>query len=282
MAGPYSFSEYQQVYVACRSIFQGRNAKIRRLSKIKSVFKVKAEVVESVVEEMGEEKVANVALDLLREKVFKYETKARARFPAAFQIETGTRNSINGLEAERATSHTAEPQDDIFSSEDDIHVIRTPDWDSESDLDNTKCQNEADRMAEGLRNNVGACKIRELRVEIDRQVAIRQAAKTALEDHAATEMDDIRRQREELDKREQALIGDMAKKESKQKALLSGSIDRFLDSRFGKSAEQLGPQTERGEATEKSTEEATEDYTQVSKEESAEQSADDMEFDLFD
>ncbi|KAF4878772.1 hypothetical protein CGCSCA1_v002230 [Colletotrichum siamense] len=142
--------------------------------------------------------------------------------------------------------------------------------------------NQAVIVAEGLRNNVGACKIREFRVEIDRQVAIRQAAKTALEDHAATEMDDIRRQREELDKREQALITDMTKKGSKQKALFSGLIDRFLDSRFGKSAEQLEPQTERGEATEESTEETTESYTKVSKEESAEQSAEDMEFDSFD
>ncbi|KAF4819158.1 hypothetical protein CGCSCA5_v004621 [Colletotrichum siamense] len=145
MAGPYSFSEYQQVYVACRSIFQGRNAKIRRLTKTKSVFKLKAEVVESVVEEMGEEKVANIALDLLREKVFKYETKARARFPAAFQTETETRNRINGPEADSAASHMAEPQDDIFSSEDDVYAIRTPDWDSESDLDNTKCHIETKR-----------------------------------------------------------------------------------------------------------------------------------------
>ncbi|KAF4878357.1 hypothetical protein CGCSCA1_v002231 [Colletotrichum siamense] len=144
MAGPYTFAEYQQVYVACRFIFQGRNAKIRRLSKTKSVLRMKAEAVKSIVEEMGEEKVANIALDLLREKHFKYETKARARFPAAFQTEAKTRNSINGPEADRAASHMAEPQDDILSSEDDIYVIRTPDWDSESDLDDTKCQNEAE------------------------------------------------------------------------------------------------------------------------------------------
>ncbi|KAH0426436.1 hypothetical protein CcaCcLH18_10321 [Colletotrichum camelliae] len=343
---------------------------------------------------MGEEKVANIALDLLRGKVFKYETKARARFPAVFQIEKEVGNSINRPEADGAATSTAEPLDDILSSEDDIHVIMTPDGDSGSDMGSVKSQNEyekrkstfpnvsfpsgsrvptvtafnhsqsptveastslqsiqtspsatstlyntqrrillsaqvvlnescfdfmstwipkmlhdlqahqcnsagdflpfpvasggpyyqlptdamnfisreatidafksarflqqtyrersqipwceisqilkpAIRVAEGLRNNLGACKIRELRKEIDGQVEIRQAAKTALQDRVATEMDDIRRQREELDKREQALIDDMAKEENNQSALLSDAIDRFLDSRFGKSEDHL-------------------------------------------
>lgn len=95
------------------------------------------------------------------------------------------------------------------------------------------------RVAEGLRNNLGACKIRELRKEIDGQVEIRQAAKTALQDRVATEMDDIRRQREELDQRERVLIHDMAKEEISQSALLSDVIDKFLDSRFGKSEQHL-------------------------------------------
>ncbi|KAK2776651.1 hypothetical protein CKAH01_12301 [Colletotrichum kahawae] len=392
----YSFAEYQQVYVACHPIFQGRNAKIRRLSKTKSVLlQRKTEVVKSIVEEMGEEKVANIALDLLREKVFKYETKARARFPGVFQTGKEVGNSVNWPEADRNASPTAEPLDDIFSSEDDIHVITTPDWDSESDMCNARSQDEgktrkstftntsfppsgyrvltitafnhgqsptvevstslqpiqnspnatsalcntqrrilmsaqvvlnescfefmstwipkmlhdlqapqcnsagdffpftvasggpyyqlptdamsfisteatieafksarflqqtysersqiswreiseilkpAIRVAEGLRNNVSACKIRELRKEIDGQVEIRQAAKTALQYRVPTEMDDIRRQREELDKRERALIDDMAKEEINQSALLSDVIDKFLDSRFGKSEEHL-------------------------------------------
>lgn len=146
MTDPYSFTECQQIYVACRSIFQGRNAKIRRLSKTRSVLlQRKTEAVKSIVEEMGEEKVANIALGLLKGKVFKYETKARARFPGVFQTDKEVGNSINRPEADRAASPTAEPLDDIFSSEDDIHVIRTPDWDSESDMGNARSQDKAEK-----------------------------------------------------------------------------------------------------------------------------------------
>lgn len=68
MADLYSFGECQQVYIACRSIFKGRDAKIRRLRKTKNALQRNKSPVESVVRDMGEEKVTNIALYLLKNR----------------------------------------------------------------------------------------------------------------------------------------------------------------------------------------------------------------------
>lgn len=112
-------------------------------------------------------------------------------------------------------------------------------------------------VVKGLRNTVGACQIGELTNEIGPQLEIIEMAKAELAERVAMEMEDICRLREELDKREQALTDEMAREESNQSTLLSGTIDRLLDNTFGKSSENLQAQPARTKTTETFTEDAT-------------------------
>ncbi|KAF0328617.1 hypothetical protein GQ607_004029 [Colletotrichum asianum] len=112
-------------------------------------------------------------------------------------------------------------------------------------------------VVEGLRNTIGACQIGELTNEIVSQVEIIAMAKAALAERVDMEMEDICLLREELNKREQALADEVAREESNQSALLSGTIDRFLDNTFGKSSENLQAQPARTMATKAFTEDAT-------------------------
>ncbi|KAL3293066.1 hypothetical protein RB213_015320 [Colletotrichum asianum] len=112
-------------------------------------------------------------------------------------------------------------------------------------------------VVEGLRITIGACQIGELTNEIVSQVEIIAMAKAALAERVDMEMEDICLLREELNKREQALADEVAREESNQSALLSGTIDRFLDNTFGKSSENLQAQPARTMATKAFTEDAT-------------------------
>ncbi|KAK3619915.1 hypothetical protein LTR22_025801 [Elasticomyces elasticus] len=72
-----SASERRRVYLACRAIFAGNNAQLRKQKKIKEVIKKKQAYLAPLIRDIGFENVVEVSRILLEDGVFESDLKAK-------------------------------------------------------------------------------------------------------------------------------------------------------------------------------------------------------------
>ncbi|KAF3810419.1 hypothetical protein GCG54_00000466 [Colletotrichum gloeosporioides] len=90
----------------------------------------------------------------------------------------------------------------------------------------------ATTIAEGLCNDTGAKRIRGLKKEIEQRVETSEAAGSEMRGRLTSQLKDIRRQREEIDRKEDLLTCEMLEKRTEEKAVLSQKIEAYLESNF--------------------------------------------------
>lgn len=95
-----------------------------------------------------------------------------------------------------------------------------------------KILDSAATIAEGLCNDTGAKRIRGLKQEIEQRLETAEAAGSEMRGRLTSQLRDICRQREEIDKKRDVLTCEMLEKKTEEKAVLSQKIEAYLESNF--------------------------------------------------
>ena len=97
----------EKVYVQCRPIFTGLNAELRRLKKITNLITKNNMQLRSLSNEIGMQNLIQIVSDLLHERIFESELRAKVAFPRLFAPSIARDVQRQESEAEAAQS-TAE------------------------------------------------------------------------------------------------------------------------------------------------------------------------------
>lgn len=113
----YSAVDRCRVYLACRPIFAGNNALLRKLKKIRELLLTHQKSIQPLIQDFSIEKVADIVKILLEKRIFQSDVKAKIEFPELF-------HSSPARDAQRATSENdaarsaAEVLEEVASRED--------------------------------------------------------------------------------------------------------------------------------------------------------------------
>ncbi|KAK1675199.1 hypothetical protein BDP55DRAFT_159999 [Colletotrichum godetiae] len=115
------------------------------------------------------------------------------------------------------------------------------------------------RVAEALQDVSRAAQLEDLVSEVDEKIKAMVLTKNVLENRTLFSLDDIRRQREELDRQEKEVIESMVKEDSDHKALIGRLLEAAVDDIFEK-------KLARGQILEEAENDAADIYYEVSEE----------------
>lgn len=112
----YQIADRRRVYLACRAIFAGDKAHLRRPKKVREEIEKRPSALGSLNRDLGIEKVVEILRDLLERRVFESELKAKVEFPELFV--SSPRQEAKREESEiGAAKSTAEALEEIASAE---------------------------------------------------------------------------------------------------------------------------------------------------------------------
>ncbi|KAF1979850.1 hypothetical protein BU23DRAFT_637267 [Bimuria novae-zelandiae CBS 107.79] len=80
----HSLAERIRVYLVCRAIFTGQNAQLRKQTKIRELVEGHKTSLEPLTGDLGIHHVVDIIRDLLDERIFQSELKAKVEFPGLF------------------------------------------------------------------------------------------------------------------------------------------------------------------------------------------------------
>jgi hypothetical protein len=113
----YSALDRRRIYLACRPIFAGNNALLRKPKKIRELLLMHLKSIQPLVQDFSIETVADIVKVLLERRIFQSDVKAKLEFPELF-------HSSPARDAQRATSENdaarsvAEALEEVASRED--------------------------------------------------------------------------------------------------------------------------------------------------------------------
>ncbi|KAI2465171.1 hypothetical protein F4781DRAFT_425003 [Annulohypoxylon bovei var. microspora] len=113
---PYEIVDQRRVYLACRAIFVGDKALLRRPKKVREEIAKRPWALGSLTHDLGTEKVVEILRDLLERRVFESELKAKIEFPELFHSSQDQEVQREASEIDAARS-TAEALEEIASAE---------------------------------------------------------------------------------------------------------------------------------------------------------------------
>ncbi|KAI0827492.1 hypothetical protein F5Y06DRAFT_283720 [Hypoxylon sp. FL0890] len=108
----------RRVYLACRVIFAGDKAHLRRPKKVREEIEKRPFALGSLTHDLGIEKVVEILRDLLERRVFESELRAKVEFPELFHSSPDQEVQREASEIDAARS-TAEALEEIASAEHD-------------------------------------------------------------------------------------------------------------------------------------------------------------------
>ena len=126
----FTHSERCRVYLDCRAIFKEQRATLRKPKKIRQEIEGKSNLLPHLLRDIGVEKTASIALELLSQGVFESEARAKQTFPDLYQSAAGQDAKREKSEAEaikkaRETIQRATEQDmDVVDNAEDKQVKR--------------------------------------------------------------------------------------------------------------------------------------------------------------
>ncbi|GJC79767.1 hypothetical protein ColLi_02605 [Colletotrichum liriopes] len=94
------------------------------------------------------------------------------------------------------------------------------------------------KLAEALQDFTRAAQLEDLVSEVDVKIKTMELTKNALENRAFTQLEEIRRQREELDRQEKGLIEEMVKEDRDHKALIGRLLEASVKDIFERTRSQ--------------------------------------------
>lgn len=109
-------SPRRRVYVLCRPIFSGTNAQVRKLKKVKELVSKSRKSLQPLLREIGEARLIEILRDLLENRIFESELRAKVEFPVLFHPLPFrvTQRQASEIDASRST---AEVLDEIASQD---------------------------------------------------------------------------------------------------------------------------------------------------------------------
>ncbi|KAI1761152.1 hypothetical protein GGR53DRAFT_522566 [Hypoxylon sp. FL1150] len=108
--------ERRRVYLACRAIFAGDKALLRKAKKVREEIEKRPTVLASLKGSLGIEKVVEILRDLLERRIFESELKAKVEFPDLFHSSPKQEAKRETSEIDAAKS-TAEALEEIASAQ---------------------------------------------------------------------------------------------------------------------------------------------------------------------
>ncbi|KAI1772566.1 hypothetical protein F4818DRAFT_424788 [Hypoxylon cercidicola] len=112
----HQIADRRRVYLACRAIFVGDKAQLRRPKKVREEIEKRPSALGSLNRDLGIEKVVEILRDLLERRVFESELKAKVEFPELFLSSPRQEAQREASEIDAAKS-TAEALEEIVSAE---------------------------------------------------------------------------------------------------------------------------------------------------------------------
>ncbi|KAI0178499.1 hypothetical protein GGR52DRAFT_578803 [Hypoxylon sp. FL1284] len=109
-------ADRRRVYLACRAIFAGDKAQLRRPKKVREEIEKRPWALGSLNRDLGIEKVVEILRDLLERRVFESELRAKVEFPDLFHSSPGQEAQHEASEIDAAKS-TAEALEEIASAD---------------------------------------------------------------------------------------------------------------------------------------------------------------------
>ncbi|KAI1209798.1 uncharacterized protein F4807DRAFT_90313 [Annulohypoxylon truncatum] len=113
---PHQMADKRRVYLACRAIFAGDKAQLRRPKKVREEIVKRPWALGSLTHDLGIEKVVEILRDLLERRVFESELKAKVEFPELFHSSPDQEVQRETSEIDAARS-AAEALEEIASAE---------------------------------------------------------------------------------------------------------------------------------------------------------------------
>ncbi|KAF4908253.1 hypothetical protein CGCVW01_v012305 [Colletotrichum viniferum] len=341
----YTLEERQRVYRTCRAIFSGHAALFRKPKKIKETLLQNRGLLKHIFQEFDEVKLADIVKQLLENRLFESDLRAKVEFPELFRTSPQQDAQREASEVDAAKS-VADCLGEIARFEEDEEIPEAselefltrplkdetvleeccfdfasktiPDalsergWDCASAVELTKwarilCKElpqglsgvtvqsalvsthqlrhtavhrlcttargisrlleSAVGLAEALNDVPRAAQLEELKSELDGKIKAMELSKNVLEDRAAAGLEEIRRQREELDRQEKQLVLDMLTEDREYKdlvgKLLVASVKDIFEDRtddgMGKEAEHVNGEVHVNSAKLSSADESEDD-----------------------
>lgn len=115
----------QQVYLLCRAIFSGGDARIRNTVAIKKRIDDNRKSLRPLIKEGGQEPLIATLKDLLRKQIFEAEVKAKIAFPDLFQDQLNRDAERDESEMNAALSYKQELKDAVSAEGRGEHVKPT-------------------------------------------------------------------------------------------------------------------------------------------------------------
>lgn len=113
----HSCPDKQRVYLACRAIFAGSYAQLRKPKKIRELVHAHKSSFPSLIRDYGVEKVLDILKSLLEQGIFQSQVKAKIEFPELF-LSSPTRDVQRATSQKDAARSEAEALEEIASLED--------------------------------------------------------------------------------------------------------------------------------------------------------------------
>jgi hypothetical protein len=106
----YSAADKRRVYLACRAIFTGNNAQLRKQKKIRELVDKRKSSLGPLIKDFGATKVVDILRILLEGRIFESELKAKIEFPELFHssIERDVQRAASENEAARSAAEALE------------------------------------------------------------------------------------------------------------------------------------------------------------------------------
>jgi len=116
-------TESKSVYLHCRNVFTGTNARVRKTKSIRKLLEKNKHAFGALIDEYNLATVCNVTKELLDAGIFESTSKAQAQFPELFQSSDGRCEESEPSDFE-ATKSEADASEAVLSSE-EVN-IKTP------------------------------------------------------------------------------------------------------------------------------------------------------------
>jgi hypothetical protein len=100
----------RQVYLLCRPIFSGNNAQVRKLKKVKELVEKSKTSLRPLLEDIGEAKLVEILRNLLENRIFESELRAKVEFPDLFRPSPfrDAQREASEIDAARSTAEALE------------------------------------------------------------------------------------------------------------------------------------------------------------------------------
>ncbi|KAI1485701.1 hypothetical protein F5X96DRAFT_658380 [Biscogniauxia mediterranea] len=141
----------QRVYLACRAIFTGPRALLRKQKKVREEVQRNSRALAPLTNELGVERVVQILRGLLERRIFENELRAKVVFPDLFRPlpDQEVRREASEVEAAKTTAEALEEIASVNYAEAEIDNEVDNEVNNEIDDEGAKCTPDLDEMEGG-------------------------------------------------------------------------------------------------------------------------------------